>query len=633
MKNKSSKRIENKKKKMAALLEISKLNEYDRSLKKPQMDEANGSHITDLEPSLKKPRTESPVSDRGKESQVAIDNIELGASGKPKLSGLEFQELKRMLREKTTKIRQQPIFKLRDMGVNASLETDFEDRVPLFLSDVQHLIMYSQLGHHSPYSPARWCALEKFNKLTSTCLFIVENISLHDFKAHASAFPFLISKFDNKLEVLAPNSNYNDVIKELSMVSLTSTQVRKFCDEFGTLQTAVLKSSEVFDTVRNLFPIATNEDGQTKRPNLPPTDRFPRTQLLLSGWQMVEENLPLPIKGLTENKYAGYVLTKDVYEDVTPFSKMFGIDCEMCKTTIGDLELTRVSVVDEDCNTFYDTLVKPDNRIVDYLTKFSGITYKMMRNVKKRLQDVQEDLRRILPNDAILVGQSIGNDLHALKMMHPYIIDTSVIYNLTGDRVRKTKLKTLSQDFLSETIQEGDIGHCSTEDSIASLKLTKLKLTKHLYFGDAVMGNLNDDVKIHPDLGTYNFATSMLKQTTKMDKSAVVVGLSDITSQYKFYVDKGQETQADSEKIKFFSEKSCKDVVKKMCNSVKMSSLIIGHIKAQQGQLESVKVFKNIDKWVSQIYENMPTPGLVIVLFSGTKRSNGCCFIELKKEI
>jgi hypothetical protein len=61
MKNKSSKRIENKKKKMAALLEISKLNEYDRSLKKPQMDEANGSHITDLEPSLKKPRTESPV--------------------------------------------------------------------------------------------------------------------------------------------------------------------------------------------------------------------------------------------------------------------------------------------------------------------------------------------------------------------------------------------------------------------------------------------------------------------------------------------------------------------------------------------------------------------------------------------
>lgn len=31
--------------------------------------------------------------------------------------------------------------------------------------------------------------------------------------------------------------------------------------------------------------------------NLPPTDKFCRTKLLLSLWQMVEENYPVPLKG------------------------------------------------------------------------------------------------------------------------------------------------------------------------------------------------------------------------------------------------------------------------------------------------------------------------------------------------
>lgn len=83
--------------------------------------------------------------------------------------------------------------------------------------------------------------------------------------------------------------------------------------------------------------------------------------------------------------------------------------------------------MDERHNVFYDTLVKPDNKIVDYLTKWSGINHKMMKNVTKKLKEVQEDLRKLLPEDAILVGQSIANDLHVLKMMHPYIIDTRYI--------------------------------------------------------------------------------------------------------------------------------------------------------------------------------------------------------------
>jgi hypothetical protein len=66
-------------------------------------------------------------------------------------------------------------------------------------------------------------------------------------------------------------------------------------------------------------------------------------------------------------------------------------------------------------------------------------------------------------------------------MMHPYVIDTSVIYNITGDRSRKTKLALLAQRFLGEEIQQGTQGHCSVEDSSTCMKLTQLKLANGIY--------------------------------------------------------------------------------------------------------------------------------------------------------
>ena len=82
----------------------------------------------------------------------------------------------------------------------------------------------------------------------------------------------------------------------------------------------------------------------------------------------------------------------------------------------------------------------------------------------------KEDLQKLLPRDAILVGQSLNSDLNALKMMHPYVIDTSVIYNVTGNRSRKTKLSVLSTMFLGQDIQkEGRKGHDPEEDARAAM--------------------------------------------------------------------------------------------------------------------------------------------------------------------
>lgn len=65
--------------------------------------------------------------------------------------------------------------------------------------------------------------------------------------------------------------------------------------------------------------------------------------------------------------------------------------------------------------------------------------------------------------------------------MHPYVIDTSVIFNITGIHGRKSKLSDLATKFLDQDIQNNPKGHCPVEDAKAALRLVKLKLSKGLF--------------------------------------------------------------------------------------------------------------------------------------------------------
>ena len=144
---------------------------------------------------------------------------------------------------------------------------------------------------------------------------------------------------------------------------------------------------------------------------------------------------------------------------------------EFCQNyDFSPFSILQVCVVDSDLNVVYHSLVKPDNPITNYLTRFSGITADMLQDVTTKLKDVQAELRRLLPKDAIWIGQSLNSDLKALQMMHPYVIDTSVIFNITGCRGRKTKLSVLSQMFLGQEIQcQGAKGHDPKEDATAAM--------------------------------------------------------------------------------------------------------------------------------------------------------------------
>lgn len=532
------------------------------------------------------------------------------------------------------------------------------------LDDIQYLLMSALLGSSSPFKPDRWCVLEKANKVSHTVILVIEGLTAYSFMSNENLFVETKAIFEHQLEIVLPKYQKNRIVEELSCVPLTQSHKEKLIKEYGSLEAAMNLNKEHHLIAKSVFPIdgeITDEDSA----ELQEGETFPRTRLLLSPLQMMIEGYPMPLKGEFEERFRDFRYSRDSYKPVTSKSPMFGLDCEMCRTEKAQNELARVSIVDENYQSVYETLVRPSSKIIDYLTPWSGITKDMMENVTMTLEEVQKDVCNLLPADAILVGQSLNCDLNAMKLMHPYVIDTSCIFNTTGDRNRKSKLQHFAKIFLDEDIQMEKTGHSSVEDSIASLKLTKLKLSKDIYFGDVALQRKRNIIERHTYTGIVpntdvpapetQVATTLFSHAIKRcKKSAIVTTHNSDLELGKFYSKNQHDivrkvSKKDDDKdhgIKHHKELTAQNVIDKTQEIIMTNDFNLSHFNILEDSLHEeggdgsgvitednvAHLIPKIDNWIKKLWNNVASKGLFVVIFGGhEKNTNGLSMVKVKQ--
>ncbi|CAO3650166.1 unnamed protein product [Cunninghamella echinulata] len=156
----------------------------------------------------------------------------------------------------------------------------------------------------------------------------------------------------------------------------------------------------------------------------------------------------------------------------------------MCKSE-NAFVLTKVALIDENHNILLNEFVKPELPITDYLTRYSGVDEQSLIGVTTTLKDIQQKILNYITGDIILVGHGLMNDLRAIQIRHPYIIDTAMIYHHLHGPPYKASLRDLAlhNDDGKKVMMTPILGHDPIEDAISSLDLVKLKLKYGHTFG------------------------------------------------------------------------------------------------------------------------------------------------------
>lgn len=169
-------------------------------------------------------------------------------------------------------------------------------------------------------------------------------------------------------------------------------------------------------------------------------------------------------------------------------------DCEMGYTTNG-LEMMRLTVVSWPMHKpIIDVLVRPLGHILDVNTRFSGITPEQFLNAKpfdpadpkparKDLRIVESPyaardlfLSHVSPTTPVL-GHALENDLNTIRLIHPTIIDTVLLYPTRQGLPYRHGLRALAKMHLGEDIQQGGAaGHDSYEDARTTGELIRFKI-------------------------------------------------------------------------------------------------------------------------------------------------------------
>ncbi|KAJ5753466.1 uncharacterized protein N7511_007619 [Penicillium nucicola] len=159
------------------------------------------------------------------------------------------------------------------------------------------------------------------------------------------------------------------------------------------------------------------------------------------------------------------------------------IDCEMVQVTGGLREMAYITAIDFlTGDVLLDHYVKPEKNVVSWDTRYSGVTpYAMDKAVRKGQAIMgwvraREQVWRFVGPETVLIGHSLNNDLDMLGIVHPRIVDSSIltseaVFNelLPAQALSRTwSLKTLTNELAGYEIQAGKKGHDAYEDTMAT---------------------------------------------------------------------------------------------------------------------------------------------------------------------
>lgn len=203
---------------------------------------------------------------------------------------------------------------------------------------------------------------------------------------------------------------------------------------------------------------------------------------------------------------------------LAPSDRAVAFDCEMGYTVYG-MELIRLTATSWPTGEeLLDILVRPVGEILDLNSRYSGVwpddlaqaepwtvddglkpaksgdeggsEAGEIKPIKKKLKivsspEVARDLLfSLISPTTPLIGHGLENDLNAVRIVHPTIIDTVLLYPHKAGLPYRYGLKHLMDAHLDRKIQQETgpkmLGHDSAEDARAAGDLVRLKV-KHLW--------------------------------------------------------------------------------------------------------------------------------------------------------
>ncbi|XP_044289772.1 RNA exonuclease 5 isoform X3 [Varanus komodoensis] len=314
-------------------------------------------------------------------------------------------------------------------------------------------LKYSTLGKHHCASQSSWCHIHHQRCLAGVAVAVLRDVGQLHFYRFYMQFRYLRKTFRQRF----------------SLPPVSGDFMEKLCGAGAKIRQRVDKQARAKEPIIQKY-------GE-KRHGL--------TSYLLTPKEMCLHDYPQ-----ADDDSCSHFVHTGCNSPATDSSPLFGLDCEMCLTSKGS-ELTRISVVDASGRCIMNELVKPKLPISDYLTSYSGITKELLLPVTTTLADIQGRLKRLLPADAVLVGHSLNFDLRALEMVHPRVIDTSLLFARKDGK--RFKLKFLAEAVLGKKIQQEDgQGHDPTEDARCALELAQYFIGQ----GPKKVAELNLEIKL-----------------------------------------------------------------------------------------------------------------------------------------